>query len=166
MAKEANMQPNAFDAQYIPANDTPWFPYGQSGCEVQLIQTDPTTGQWIVKLRGPAGGNLGIHRHYGSVIAYTISGAWRYVEHEWVSRTGDIVQETPGSVHTLVLEDESEILFLVQGALEYIDREGRTLAHEDWLSIGEKYWDFCTARGLSPVDVTRPRTISRDRVAV
>lgn len=149
------MQTNAFDAQYIPANDTPWFPYGQNGCEVQLIQTDPTTGQWIVKLRGPAGGNLGIHRHYGSVIAYTINGAWRYLEHDWVSRTGDIVQETPGSVHTLVLEDESEILFLVQGALEYIDREGRTLAHEDWLSIAEKYWDFCTARGLRPVDVTR-----------
>jgi hypothetical protein len=99
------------------------------------------------------------------VIAYTINGAWRYLEHEWVSRIGDIVQETPGSVHTLVLEDESEILFLVQGALEYIDPQ-RTHAHEDWLSIAKKYWDFCTARGLTPVDVTRPRTVSRDLVAV
>jgi 2,4'-dihydroxyacetophenone dioxygenase len=137
-----NMQTTTFDAQYIPANDTPWFPYGQNGCEVQLIQADPTTGQWLVKLRGPAGGNLGIHRHYGSVIAYTINGAWRYLEHEWVSRTGDIVQETPGSVRTLVLKDESEILFLVQGALEYIDSEGRTLAHEDWLSLSRNIGIF------------------------
>src|SRR5262249_60477450 len=32
---------NAFEALYIPANDTPWFPYGESGCEVQLIRADP-----------------------------------------------------------------------------------------------------------------------------
>src|SRR5687767_1590038 len=48
-------QTDAFEALHIPANDTPWFPYGQSGCEVQLIQADPTTGQWIARLRGPAG---------------------------------------------------------------------------------------------------------------
>ena len=158
------MQIGAFEAQYIPADDTPWFPYGPSGCEVQLIHADPTTGQWIARLRGPAGGNLGVHRHYGSVIGFTIRGAWRYLEHEWVSRTGDVVQETPGSVHTLVLEEESDILFIVQGALEYIDREGHTLAHEDWHSIADKYRDFCGARGLTPVDVTRPRTVSGDRI--
>src|SRR5271154_4334238 len=94
---------NAYDALYIPANDTPWFPYEQSGCDVQLVQADPMTGRWIVKSRGPAGGNLGIHRHYGSVLALTLHGAWRYLEHDWISRTGDIVHETPGSVHTLVL---------------------------------------------------------------
>ncbi|HYL39459.1 MAG TPA: 2,4'-dihydroxyacetophenone dioxygenase family protein [Bryobacteraceae bacterium] len=160
------MQTDAFEALYIPANDTPWFPYGPSGCEVQLILADPATGQWIAKLRGPAGSSLGIHRHYGSVIGFTLRGAWRYLEHEWVSRTGDIVQETPGSVHTLVLEQESEILFIVEGALEYVDREGHTLAHEDWRSITDKYRDFCTSRALSFVDVTRPRTFTRDRIAV
>ncbi len=158
------VQATPFDALYIPANDTPWFPYGPSGCEVQLIQADPTTGQWIVKLRGPAGGNLGIHRHYGSVLGITLSGAWRYVEHDWVARTGDLVHETPGSVHTLVLDDESEILFVVQGALEYLDAEGRTLAHEDWRSIADKHTTFCKERGLSSVDVTRPRLPSVDRV--
>ena len=48
------------------------FLYGENGCEVQLIQADPTTGQWIVKLRGPSGGNLGIHRHYGTVFGFTL----------------------------------------------------------------------------------------------
>jgi quercetin dioxygenase-like cupin family protein len=156
---------DAFEALYIPANDTPWFPYGQSGCEVQLIQADPTTGQIIVKLRGPAGGNLGIHRHYGSVFGFTLRGAWRYLEHEWVSRTGDLVQETPGSVHTLVLMEETEILFVIEGALEYLDSQGHTLAHEDWRSITDKYLDFCDERGLDVVDVRRPRTLSRHTVA-
>lgn len=41
------------------------------------------------------------------------------------------MRETPGSVQTLVLEEESEILFIIQGALEYVDRDGHTLAHED-----------------------------------
>jgi len=159
-------QINAFDALYIPANDTSWFPYGPSGCEVQVVQVDPTTGRWIVKLRGPAGGNLGIHRHYGSVLALTLRGAWQYLEHDWVSGTGDIVHETPGSVHTLVLRDESEIIFFVDGALEYLDSEGHTLAHEDWRSIGQKYLDFCSERELEVVDITRPRALSRDGVAV
>jgi quercetin dioxygenase-like cupin family protein len=155
----------AFEALYIPADDTPWFPYGENGCEVQLIHSDPTSGQFIVKLRGPAGGNLGIHRHYGSVLAYTLRGGWRYLEHDWVSRAGDVVQETPGSVHTLVLVDDSEILFIVQGALEYLGSNGETLAHEDWRSVTDKYVDFCTQRRLKMVDVSRPRTASADRVA-
>ena len=155
-----------FEAQYIRANDTPWFPYGESGCEVQLIQADPVTGQWLVKLRGPAGGNLGIHRHYGSVLAFTLRGAWRYLEHDWVARTGDIVQETPGSVHTLVLVEETEVFFIVQGALEYLGAGGETLAHEDWRSITDKYVDFCAARGLNALDMSRPRTLGVDRAAV
>jgi 2,4'-dihydroxyacetophenone dioxygenase len=162
MAKDIN----AYDALYIPANDTPWFPYQQSGCDVQLIQADPMTGRWIVKLRGPAGGNLGIHRHYGSVLALTLRGAWRYLEHDWISRTGDIVHETPGSVHTLVLVEESEVFFVVEGALEYLDSEGRTLAHEDWRSMTHKYVDFCSKKGLDVVDISRPRILAPDRVAV
>jgi 2,4'-dihydroxyacetophenone dioxygenase len=157
---------NAYDALYIPVNDTPWFPYGQSRCDVQLIQADPATGCWMVRLRGPAGGNPGIHRHYGSVLALTLRGAWRYLEHAWVARTGDIIHETPGSVHTLVLVEESEIFFVIEGALEYLDTHGQPLAHEDWRSITQKYADFCRIRGLEMVDVTRPRTFGPDRVAV
>jgi len=159
------MQTNAFEALYVPANDTPWFPYGPGGCEAQLIKADPTTGQWIAKLRGPAGAILGIHRHYGSVLGYTLHGAWRYLEHDWVSRQGDIVQESPGSVHTLVITDEAEVLFIIEGALEYLDAQGNTLAHEDWLSIIEKYHAFCAAHGVKPIDVTRPRVIGHHRMA-
>ena len=83
-----------------------------------------------------------------------------------MSRTGDIVNETPGSVHTLQLEEDSEIIFFEEGALEYVDAGGRTLAHEDWRSIAQKHVEFCQQRGLTVVDVTRPRTASQDRVAV
>jgi len=149
--------------RYAAAN--PWFPYGDSGCEVQPIQADPTTGHWIVKLPGPAGGNLGIYGHYGSVLGFT-RGAWRYLDHEWVSRTGDIVHETPGSVRTFQLQGDTEIIFFVEGALEYVDAEGRTIAHEDWRSITQKDVDFCAQHGLDAVDVSRPRPLTRDRAAL
>ncbi len=68
------------------------------------------------------------------------------LEHSWVARTGDIVNETPGSVHTLVMDDETETLFIVEGALEYLDVEGNTLAHGDWRSIMEKYLAFCASK--------------------
>src|SRR5690349_7205684 len=146
---------------FVPAG----FPYGQNGCEVQLIQADPMTGHWIVKLRGPAGGNLGVHRHYGSVLAFTLRGAWRYLEQDWISRTGDIVHETPGSVHTLLLEDDSEVIFFVEGHLSIWIAK-----HVLWrMKIGgpllKNTW-FCTERGLEIVDVARPRPASHGRVAV
>jgi hypothetical protein len=50
------------------------------------------------------------------------------------------------SVHTLVLVDDSEILFIVQGALEYLGSSGETLAHEDWRSITDKYVDLPPGR--------------------
>jgi hypothetical protein len=64
-----------------------------------------------------------------------------------------------------VLQDDSEILFIIDGALEYLDAEGRTIAHEDWKSVIDKYRDFCTSRGQRPIDITRPRAIAQDRVA-
>ena len=75
------------------------------------------------------------------------------------------MHETPGSVHTLVLVEDSEVFFVVEGALEYLDRDGRSVAHEDWRSMTHKYVDFCTQNGLPVVDLARPRTFGPDRVA-
>jgi hypothetical protein len=48
---------------------------------------------------------------------------------------------------TLVLDEEAEILFIVEGALEYLDRQGQTLAHEDWRSITDKYLESAPSAG-------------------
>jgi len=53
----------------------------------------------------------------------------------------------------------------VDGALEYLDPQGNTVAHEDWRSIIQKHLDFCSRQGLDSVDVTRPRIRSPDRIA-
>ena len=39
-----------------------------------------------------------VNRHYHphQVFAYTISGKWGYLEHEWIATAGNFVYETPG----------------------------------------------------------------------
>jgi quercetin dioxygenase-like cupin family protein len=148
---------------YIPSNDSHYMPYGNPKYDIKakLMQVDPYTGLWIMILKGGPGSELGIHRHYDQVYGYTLKGAWAYREHpEWLSRTGDIVHETPGSVHSLYIDKnhgETEVLFFVWGALEYLDQDGKTLFIEDWRSMGQKYLEFCEKNHLPVVDISYPK---------
>jgi 2,4'-dihydroxyacetophenone dioxygenase len=45
------------------------------------------------------------HYHPRQIFAYTISGTWGYLEHDWVA-TGDWVYEAPGEAHTLVAYEQ------------------------------------------------------------
>ncbi|CAF1067949.1 unnamed protein product [Rotaria sordida] len=153
---------------HISANNTYFFPYGDPKYDIKLklLQVDPYTGLWINILRGAPGSMLGTHRHYDQVYGYTLKGAWGYREHpEWLSKPGDIVHETPGSVHTLYIHEdygESETLFFVWGALEFLDESGNTIAVEDWRSISQKYVDYCEKNNLPIIDITYPKEKAPD----
>src|SRR5256885_1149081 len=58
----------------------------------------------------PAGGRGPPTRHYHpqQVFAYTISGKWGYLEHDWVATAGDFVYEAPGEAHTLVAHEHAQ----------------------------------------------------------
>jgi quercetin dioxygenase-like cupin family protein len=148
---------------HINSNNSYYFPYGnpKHKIEVKLLQIDPHTGLWINLLKGQPGSILGTHRHYDQVYGYTLKGAWGYYEHpEWLSKVGDIVHETPGSVHTLYIDKnhgETEVLFFVWGALEYLDENGKTIHIEDWKSILQKYVDYCEKTNLPIIDLTYPK---------
>ena len=136
----------------VPA--VPFTPYSED-VKIKLLRVDPVSGQLCVILSAPGGTGLGVHKHYGSVILYTIKGAWRYLEHDWVARAGDFVYETAGSSHTFLVEpgETTEAFIIVEGALEFIDEQGNTIAIEDWRSMYQRYLDYCEAEGLEPVDV-------------
>jgi len=138
----------------LPA--VPFTPYSQD-VTIKLLRVDPVSGQLCVILSAPGGTGLGTHKHYGSVVVYTIKGAWRYLEHDWVSRAGDFVYETAGSSHTFVGEpgETTEAFIIVEGALEFIDEQGNTIAIEDWRTMYRRYLDYCEQEGLQPVDLTR-----------
>jgi 2,4'-dihydroxyacetophenone dioxygenase len=138
----------------VPA--VPFTPYSED-VTIKLLRVDPVSGQLCVILSAPGGTGLGVHKHYGSVILYTIKGAWRYLEHDWVSRAGDFVYETAGSSHTFFVEpgETTEAFVIVEGALEFLDEQGNTIAIEDWRTMYQRYLDYCEQEGMEPVDVTR-----------
>jgi len=63
-------------------------------------------------------------------------GAWRYLEHDCVTSEGSFVYESPGEIHTLVVDEASgaqEMItfFKIHGAMIYLDEHGATTGYED-----------------------------------
>ena len=78
-------------------------------------------------LRATGPGMVNRHYHPHEVFAYTISGKWGYLEHDWVATAGDFVYETPGEAHTLVAYESDEpmkVHFKVKGPLIWLDENG------------------------------------------
>ena len=153
---------------HINSNNSHYIPYGDPkyDIKIKLLQVDPYSGLWVMLLRGQPGSILGTHRHYDQVYGYTLKGAWGYYEHpEWLSKVGDTVHETPGSVHTLYIDEnhgETEVLFFVWGALEYLDENGKTKSIDDWRSMIERYVRFSEENNLPIVDLTYPKSRVED----
>ncbi len=141
------------DSSTLP--EVPFIPYSEH-VTIKLLRIDRASGQLAVILKGPPGARIGRHKHYGSVTLYTIKGAWRYLEHDWVAREGDFIFETASSSHTFVTEGEEmvEVFAIVEGALEFQDDDGNPIGIEDWQSMHRRYLDYCTEQGIEPKDVT------------
>src|SRR6266568_156266 len=87
----------------------------------------PTQNRWCDILYASAPGLVNRHYHPQQVFAYTISGKWGYLEHEWVATKGDFVYEAPGEAHTLVAYESDEpmlVTFNVTGPLIWLDENG------------------------------------------
>ncbi|WP_416826236.1 2,4'-dihydroxyacetophenone dioxygenase family protein [Ectobacillus polymachus] len=146
----------AFNANHVNPDDLPWVPYF-GDAQFKLLKVNPVTGQNITILKVPAGMQLPAHFHPGAVIVYTIKGAWRYIENDWISREGDLVYEPAGSKHTPQgLGDEDVITFnIVEGTLDYLGENGEIIARDNWESFLKRYHDYCAVEGIEPVDVTK-----------
>jgi len=117
----------------------------------------PQRNMWADVLMAKAAGLVNRHYHPHQVFAYTISGKWGYLEHEWTATAGDFVYEPPGESHTLVAYDSDEpmrVFFVVQGPLIWLDENGNGVsqydvfdyvaaakAHYEKVGIGAKYVD-------------------------
>ena len=104
--------------------DTPWVPFAPYSDQVHIkyFKIDPVQGEVVVLLKAPAGAELPRHHHTGTVIVYTVQGAWKYKEHDWIARAGSVVYETASSRHTpeALRGDEDVIAFnIVKGELVF-----------------------------------------------
>jgi 2,4'-dihydroxyacetophenone dioxygenase len=87
----------------------------------------PSQNKWCDILMAKGAGLVNRHYHPHEVFAYTISGKWGYLEHDWTATRGDFIYETPGEAHTLVAYDHPEpmkVFFIVTGPLVWLDDKG------------------------------------------
>ncbi|MFO0905507.1 MAG: 2,4'-dihydroxyacetophenone dioxygenase family protein [Pirellulales bacterium] len=118
--------------QAIPEDERLWVPQAPN-VWFRPLWFNTVTGEWVNLLRVRRAGMLSRHLHPAPVHGYVIKGSWRYLEHDWVARAGMYVFEPPGEIHTLVVDDDDEMitLFHVCAALIYFDDELRPCGHDD-----------------------------------
>lgn len=145
-----------FETNYINGEELPWVPFLPFTDQVQLkyFKIDPVHGEVVMSMRMPGGVTLPTHYHTGIVILYTVSGAWRYIEHDWVARAGDAVYETAGSSHAPEALEDTEIFLTLVGDLLFLDENGQIIAQENWKTSAARYRAHCEEHGLEPKAIT------------
>ena len=101
-------QPNALPEIYAPdvanADERYFVPFTET-VSSRPLWISPSQNKWCDVLMAKRAGLVNRHYHPHQVFAYTISGKWGYLEHEWTATAGDFVYESPGESHTLVAYD-------------------------------------------------------------
>jgi 2,4'-dihydroxyacetophenone dioxygenase len=130
--------------------DLPFVPY-QDGVTFQLLQVDLDVGLWVVRVRAEPGVTFQRHRHTGQVLAFTLSGSWRYLEYPEVNTAGSYLYEPAGAVHTLHVPDSNDgitdIWFAINGANLDLDSDGNVETVLDAATVLEIYRAQCKAHG-------------------
>lgn len=123
---------------YVPFTDT---------VSSRPLWISPARNMWCDILRAKGAGLVNRHYHPHQVFAYTISGKWGYLEHEWTATAGDFVYESPGEGHTLVAyehEQPMKVFFIVQGPLIWLDDQGASSGHfdvHDYIALCEAHYE-------------------------
>ncbi len=117
----------------MPDDERVWVPQA-NGVWFRPLLFNTASGGWCNLLRVRRAGVLSRHRHPMAVIGYVIKGRWHYLEHDWVAQEGSFIYEPPGEMHTLTVpEDCPEMItfFHIDGAMIYVDADGRQTGYED-----------------------------------
>ncbi len=140
-------------AIHIGADDLPFVDIGE-GSKLKVIMVRAKEGLWIVENIFQSGYQVQKHRHTGPVFAYTVSGAWRYLESDYVNRAGSFLYEPAGSVHTLtVLEDDTRVWFQMYGANLNLDADGNIESVVDGAGALEAYYALAEVEGFARPNV-------------
>jgi 2,4'-dihydroxyacetophenone dioxygenase len=127
------------EAFVVGGDDLPFVDdwLGIKGVRLKLLMADVEGGRFVVRIRFAPGTQLPPHKHTGEVHAFTLTGEWYYLEYEDRARSkaGSYLFEPPGSTHTLKVADnntdETDVLYVVYGALLHMDETGAVVAVGD-----------------------------------
>lgn len=130
-------QPDALPEVYLPKiadDDERYYVPITETVSTRPVWISPTRNMWCDVLMARSAGLVNRHYHPHEVFAYTISGKWGYLEHDWIATAGDFVYETPGEGHTLVAyecDEPMKVHFKVTGPLIWLDENGEPNGYFD-----------------------------------
>jgi quercetin dioxygenase-like cupin family protein len=124
----------------------------EPGVEMQVLQVDIPSGLWVIRMRMQPGATLPTHRHGGEVYAFTIRGAWKYLEYPEVNRAGSYLYEPAGSIHTLQAlptnTEVTDVWFAIRGPNLNLDADGGVTLILDAGLVLRVYLSKCRKLGL------------------
>jgi 2,4'-dihydroxyacetophenone dioxygenase len=147
---EKVFQPDALPEVYLanaPTDDERYYVPFTETVFSRPLWISPSKNRWCDILMARGEGLVNRHYHPHEVFAYTISGKWGYLEHDWIARAGDFVYETPGESHTLVAYQHPEpmkVFFIVTGPLIWLDERGEQCGYFDvhsYLTLCRAHYD-------------------------
>jgi 2,4'-dihydroxyacetophenone dioxygenase len=145
--------PNKPLAVHVGADDLPFVDYG-GGNLMKVLRVDEAESLWIVENIFQANFVAQIHRHTGPVYGYTVSGAWKYKEYDYVNRAGSFLYEPANSVHTLtVLEDNTQVWFQMYGANLNLTEDGTIESVTDGAGTLAAYYHLAEKQGFGRPNV-------------
>ena len=145
-----NLAPSAV---HVGVDDLPWAEIG-GGNKLKVLQVKEREGLWIVQNIFQAGFEVQKHRHTGPVWGYTVSGAWKYKEYDYVNRAGSFLYEPAGSVHTLqCVEDDTLVWFHMYGSNLNLDAVGNVESVTDGANTLQAYYLLIESQGLARPNV-------------
>ena len=138
---------------HVNSDELPWVEQGP-GIEMKVLRVSDDFGTWVVMNRFQPGVTLPTHRHSGGVTAYTVSGRWRYLEHDFVAGSGSVVREPACSAHTLTVDadwtEPAVVFFVIEGSLAHIGPDGMLWGISDAQTERARYLELAAEQG-SPV---------------
>jgi len=131
------------------ADERLWVPY-EENVWWRPLMFDMVNGSHTELLRVRRAGVLSRHLHPQPVHGFVLKGTWRYLEHDWVAKPGSYVFEPPGEKHTLVVDDDEEMItfFHIAGALIYLDEAGAMIGYDDNFTLIEAARAHYAANGV------------------
>ena len=138
--------PEVYHSKIADADDRYFVPFTET-VSSRPIWISPQRNMWCDVLRATSAGLVNRHYHPHPVWAYTISGKWGYLEHDWIATAGDFIYETPGESHTLVAYDHPDpmkVFFIVTGPLIWLDDKGEAAGYYDvhnYIAAAKEHYD-------------------------
>ena len=126
-------RPEIYRAKAPQADERYFVPFTETVGSMPLW-ISPARNMWVDILMAKGAGLVNRHYHPHQVFAFTVSGKWGYLEHDWTATAGDFVYEAPGESHTLVAYESGEpmrVFFVVQGPLIWLDEAGQAVGQYD-----------------------------------